>query len=87
MTAIIKVIFHSEPSALCVPVNIIQDVNGEKIVYVAEVDGTNTVARRRVIKIDGVYSGLAQVVSGLKSGDQVITVGYQGLNEGVPVKI
>ena len=87
MTAIIKVIFHSEPSALCVPVNIIQDVNGEKIVYVAEVDGTNTVARRKVIKIDGVYSGLAQVVSGLKAGDQIITVGYQGLNDGVPVKI
>jgi len=87
MSAVIKVIFHSEPDALCVPVNIVQDVNGEKVVYVAEVDGDNTVARRKVIKIDGVYSGLAQVVSGLKAGDKIITVGYQGLNEGVPVKI
>ena len=87
MTAVVRVIFKSMPSALCVPVNVVQEVNGEKIVYVAENDGKQTVARKRVVKIDGVYDNLAQVISGLIAGDKVITVGYQGLNDGEFIKI
>jgi hypothetical protein len=34
----------------------------------------------------GVYGNLAQV-SELKPGDKIITVGYQGLNEGELIKI
>lgn len=86
MTAIIKVIFHSEASTLVVPVNIIQNVNNERIVYVVETKGKQTVARKKVVTIDGVFDNLAQV-KGLAAGDQIITVGYQGLNDGEVVKI
>lgn len=87
MTAVLKVIFSSIPSALCVPVNVVQEINGEKIVYVAESDGKQVVARKKVVQIDGVYDNFAQVTSGLKVGDKVITVGYQGLNDGELIKI
>lgn len=87
MTAVLKVIFSSIPSALCVPVNVVQDINGEKIVYVAESDGKQMVARKKVVLIDGVYDNFAQVTSGLKVGDKIITVGYQGLNDGELIKI
>lgn len=86
MTGIVKIIFHSEPSTLVVPVNVVQDINNQKIVYVAEKSGKQTIARKKVITVDAVYDNLAQV-KGLTAGDQVITVGYQGLNDGQAIKL
>ena len=87
MTAVIRVIFHTEPAALCVPVNVVQDINGQKIVYVVETNGKQSIARRKVVEVAGVYSNLAEIKSGISSGDKIITVGYQGLNDGEFVKI
>ncbi len=87
MTAVIRVIFHNDPAALCVPVNVVQSINGEKVVYIAENDGKNLVARRKVVEVVGVFGNFAQIKSGLKTGDKVITVGYQGLNDGELIKI
>lgn len=86
MTATVKVVFNTENQALVVPVNVIQDINNEKVVYIAEPKGKQTVAVRKVVTVDGVFGGQAQV-KGLKGGDKVITVGYQGLNDGDFVKI
>jgi membrane fusion protein (multidrug efflux system) len=87
MTAVLRVIYKTEPQALCVPINVVQEINGKKIVYVAEMDGQQLVARRKEIEVGGVFDNLAEVKSGLKTGDKVITVGYQGLNDGEFVKI
>lgn len=87
MTAVLRIIFQSEPQALCVPINVVQEINGQKVVYVMESDGTHSIARRKVIEIGGIFDNLAEVKSGLKAGDKVITVGYQGLNDGEFVKI
>ncbi len=87
MTAVVRVVFHSDLAAIVVPVNVVQDVNGQKVIYIAEKDGAKTVARRRIVTVDGVYDNLAQITKGLSAGDQVITVGYQSLNDGELVKI
>jgi len=81
MTATVKVIFETNPEALVVPVNLIQQINDEKIVYTAEKKGDRYVARRNVVSVKGVYGYRAEV-EGLKSGDSIITVGFQGLNDG-----
>jgi membrane fusion protein (multidrug efflux system) len=86
MTATVKVVFSTEQSAIVVPVNVIQSLNNEKVVYVAEANGKETVARKKVVTIDGVFANQAQV-AGLKAGDKIITTGYQGLNDGDPIKI
>ncbi len=86
MTGVIRVVFHTEPSAITIPINVVQSINEEKIVFVAETKGKNTVARKKVVRVEGVYNGQAQV-SGLAPGDKVITFGYQGLNDGEFVKI
>ncbi len=86
MTAVIKVIYHTEPNALVVPVNIVQTVNNEKIVYVAETNGKNTVARKKVVEVAGVFGDGAEV-KGLNKGDKVVTVGYQSLSDGENIKI
>ncbi len=87
MTAIVKVIYASFPSALVVPVNAIQNVNGEKVVYVVETVNNQSVARKRVVQVSGVYDNFAQITSGINPGDKVITTGFQGLNDGQFVKI
>ncbi len=87
MTAVLRIIFQSEPQALCVPINLVQEINGQKVVYVVETNGNQSVARRKVIVLGGVYGNLAEVKSGLQTGDKVISVGYQGLNDGEFVKI
>ncbi|HRI79516.1 MAG TPA: efflux RND transporter periplasmic adaptor subunit [Cyclobacteriaceae bacterium] len=87
MTGVLRIIFDSKNSALVVPVNIVQDVNGQKIVYVAEQDGNNLVAKRKVVEVSGVYNNQAEIISGLKAGDKIITVGYQGLNDGELVRM
>jgi RND family efflux transporter MFP subunit len=87
MTAVLRIVFKTQPQALCVPINLVQDINGQKVVYALESDGTHTVARKKVIEIGGVYDNLAEVKSGLQAGDKVISVGYQGLNDGEFVKL
>lgn len=86
MTATVKVVFETIPSALVVPVNVIQSLNNEKILYVAEKKGNETIAKKKVVTIDGVYSNLAHV-EGLQPGDKVITVGNEGLNDGDLIKL
>jgi membrane fusion protein, multidrug efflux system len=39
-----------------------------------------------VITVQGVYGNRAEV-SGLNAGDKIITVGYQGLNDGDFIKV
>jgi len=86
MTAVVKVVFETAPSAIVVPINVVQTINNEKIVYVAEQKGSQTVARKKVVKVDGVFDNLAQV-QGLSKGDKLITTGYQGLTDGDFIKI
>ncbi|HRG09274.1 MAG TPA: efflux RND transporter periplasmic adaptor subunit, partial [Cyclobacteriaceae bacterium] len=59
MTALIKIVYASYPSVIAVPVNTVQNIKGEKVVFVAEASGDQTVARRKVVTVDGVFDGLA----------------------------
>jgi len=85
MTGVVRVIFHTEPAAIVVPVNVVQTINDEKVVFVSETNGNTTVARKKVVTIDGVYDNFAPV-EGLKAGDKIVSFGYQGLNDGQVIK-
>lgn len=85
MSAVIKVIFQTEANAITVPINVVQELNGEKIVFVAQAEGKNTVAKKRVVTLLGVYNGVAHV-TGLTAGEKVVNVGYQGLSDGQFIK-
>lgn len=87
MTAIVKIVFKSDDDAIVVPVNVVQQINDEKVVYVAEKDGDHTVARKKVVELGGVFDNMAEITKGLSTSDKVITVGYQSLNDGEIVKI
>jgi len=87
MTGVIKVVYFTEANAITVPVNVVQTINNEKVVFVAEMDGKNLVARKRVVTVVGVFDNLAQIKSGINAGDKIITFGYQGLSDGEVVKM
>lgn len=87
MTGVLRIIFNSKKAAIVVPVNLVQEVNDEKIIYTVETKDGRTVATRKVVEVAGVYGNLAEITKGLKAGDKIITVGYQGLNDGELVKL
>src|SRR6266850_1190402 len=87
MSTVLRIVFESSNNALVVPVNVVQDINGQKVVYTADTSGKIAVAHRNVVEVVGVYDNGAEIKSGLKPGDQVITVGYQGLNDGEFIKL
>lgn len=82
MSARVRIIYKKLPAALVLPVNLVQNINNEQVVFVAEDRNGKWVAARRVVTTGGTFSGKTEIVSGLNSGDKVISVGYQGLNDG-----
>lgn len=86
MTAVVRIVFETVPSAIVVPINVVQNINNEKIVYIAEEKGGQTVARRKVVTVEGIYDNQAQV-KGLSVGDKLITTGFQGLADGDYIKL
>ncbi|MDB5120902.1 MAG: efflux transporter periplasmic adaptor subunit [Sphingobacteriales bacterium] len=82
MLAILKIVDYVNNNALTIPVNTIQKSEAGEYVYIAE----NGIAKRTPITTDKVYNGKAEVLSGLKPGDKVITFGFSDLNEGDAVK-
>lgn len=87
MTGVVKIVYFTDPKALVVPVNVVQALNNEKVVYVAETDGKNMVARKRIVTVSGVFDNLAQITAGILAGDKIISFGYQGLSDGDVVKM
>ena len=67
---------------LVVPVKYIQKGAEESFVMVDE----KGKAVKKVVTIGREYSGMAEILSGLKEGDLMITDGYDLVNEGSPIK-
>lgn len=86
MVSVVKVIDYVNPTAIVVPINLIQNESNSQYVYVASFEGSNWVARRRAITIGSVYGGNAEVLSGLSAGDKLITTGASELTEGMAVE-
>ncbi len=81
MLAILRVTDYKNNKAITVPVKAIQKGVDAEYVFVAE----NNKAKRINIKKGSTSNGMTEITSGLKSGDQVITLGYNDLNEGDPI--
>ncbi len=75
--------YVSSAPKIIIPVKYIQKNSGESYVYVAE----NGKAVRKVVKLGHEYSGLAEVQSGVKEGDLLITEGYDLVDIDDPVKV
>jgi RND family efflux transporter MFP subunit len=76
----ITVYNYINPNALSVPMNILQKNENGYFVFVAVKNAEGYIAERRNVKIDRNNSVNAEIVSGVKVGDMLITDGYQNLS-------
>lgn len=71
--------YQSAATAITIPVRSIQkDENNQEFVYVAN----GNTAKKQLITIGKTYNGKAEIISGLKEGDVLVTLGYDIINDG-----
>lgn len=86
MIAVIRIVDYKKDSAIVAPINVIQQSEDSSYVLVAvKEQGTFKVLRKNV-RTGKTYKGIAEVITGLKPGEKLITTGYQDLNQGESVK-
>lgn len=85
MVAVVRIQDYKNEGTLVLPVNLVQKDEKSEFVYVAKKQGDKYVATRKEIKTGMNYGGNVEVLSGLTAADQVITAGYQSVNEGQPI--
>jgi membrane fusion protein (multidrug efflux system) len=87
MVATVRIQNYGQNNATVLPVDLIQHDEENAYVLVVNRDGGKATAAKRVIKTGQTYNGKQEITSGLKPGDEVISAGYQNLNEGQTLKI
>ncbi|HLK97046.1 MAG TPA: efflux RND transporter periplasmic adaptor subunit, partial [Hymenobacter sp.] len=87
MVATVRIQNYDRQNATVLPVDLVQRDEQNSYVLVVEQKGPQKVAAKRVIKTGNTYNGRVEVTQGLKPNDQVISAGYQNLNEGQIVSL
>lgn len=87
MIVVISITDYRNAKALIVPINTVQNADGKDYVFVAVQEGKNIIARKRTVTVGSMYKDNAEIISGLNAGDQVITTGYQEVNDGENIKL
>jgi RND family efflux transporter MFP subunit len=76
--------YQSAEPEIVVPVRVIQkDETNQSFVFVDE----NGIAKKHIVRIGKTYRGQAEILDGLKEGDQVVTLGYDLINEGDKIEL
>ncbi|KAA9331498.1 efflux RND transporter periplasmic adaptor subunit [Hymenobacter busanensis] len=87
MVATVRIQNYNRQNATVLPVDLVQRDEQNSYVFVVEQKGGQKVAAKRIIQIGNTYNGKVEVTNGLKQDDQVISAGYQNLNEGQVVSL
>lgn len=87
MVANVRIQNYDRQNATVLPVDLVQKDEQNSFVLVVADKGGKKVAAKRIIQIGNTYNGKVEVTSGLQTGDQVISAGYQNLNEGQAVTL
>ncbi len=80
--AVININDTSKSNAIVVDENFIQKTEKGNLIYLAVEEKGKKIAKSRVVTIGLTYNGQAEIKDGLKSGDLIITQGYQELVDG-----
>jgi len=85
-SAVMKILDYKATQAISVPVNVIQSDEKGKYLFVAETVSGKVIARRRTVEPGQVYDGWQEIKQGLKTGDRIVTDGYQSLYDGQAIR-
>lgn len=84
--AIMKILDYSSKNAIAIPVNTVQTDEKGKYVYVGVKEGDKIVARKKHVVVGELSGQLIEVKSGMVSGDQLVSEGYQNIYDGQILK-
>ena len=87
MVATVRIQNYDRQNATVLPVDLVQKDDQNAYVLVVEQKGGQQVAAKRIIRTGNTYNGRVEITQGLKPNDQVISAGYQNLNEGQVVSL
>lgn len=87
MVATVRIQNYSKANTTVLPVDLVQRDNENAYVFVVEDQGGKKIAAKRVVQTGATYNGKTEITGGLKANDQVISAGYQNLNEGQTVSL
>jgi membrane fusion protein (multidrug efflux system) len=87
MLAVVTINDYTNPDALTVPQNVVQDTGDDHFLFVAEKQNNGWIARRRTVILGENYADRIEIKNGLDAGDLVITLGFQSLADGQPVSV
>ncbi len=71
---------------LVIPVLAVSRINGQYFAFLAQQGASGAVARQQQIQVGDILGNNYVVTGGLKTGDHIITSGFQFLVDGAPVK-
>ena len=83
MFATVRIITERRPQTLIVPKKALILETDEDDVFLIEADKV----RRVPVELGFVEGDQVEIVSGLKEGDQVVTIGHEGLKDGAAVRL
>ena len=73
---------YEKTDAIIIPLNILQNDEQGKFVYIASLEKGKLVARKKSVDIGEFYENNVEVHAGINKGDIIITEGYQSLYDG-----
>jgi len=85
--ALVRILDYAAPSAMVVPVNLVQSDEKGKYVFVAVTEKNGMVARKKPVIVGQVQGEQVEIKMGLTAGDQLVAQGYQGLYDGQKVAL
>jgi membrane fusion protein (multidrug efflux system) len=86
MIAIIQINDYHTANAITIPMNVIQTESSQSYVYVVKAKDNYSIAYKQLVTLGMSYNGVTEIVQGLKTGDKVVSVGYQELIDGEYVR-
>jgi len=87
MLSVVTVNDYTNPSALVVPANIVQQTGAEKFLFAAVEENGRWKARKRVVRTGENYADRVEILEGLAAGDRVVTFGFQKVADGQPLSV
>ena len=80
--ALVRVLDYEAKNAISIPVNILQTDDKGRFVLVAIKENGKLIARKKSVIAGEMYGDKLEIKSGLQSGDNIITEGFQSLYDG-----
>lgn len=86
MMAVLTINNYTNPSALTVPINIIQRTNDQQFIFVvhkkSDIGEENFEIEKRFIETGKQYDNSIEIIDGLSAGEMIVTFGFQDLADG-----